>query len=523
MRTLLVVVLLGMALVTSCTSPEIGVDQSVRDTAPEPSPDRGPAAGQFERSWQSDVDIAGGATDYLLIAGNLLVVGGNGIRAVDPATGKPSWHYVEAGRELSAWIETDGVLALSTNDHAENEHLVGLDAGTGKRLWERPTDWEPLTGAAGTVLMKTPDDEHVGIDVRTGEDRWHVDERAATGDCGATSAPSPGPATLVLAELECKYPLDTLAALDTATGKPRWRRPLGELEHGRATIRDGFTLFKGEARTVLIDRDGRDLYTVDAAKKSLCDEDFRVERDRVLLDCGGDGQLISIDSRTGTVSQLPQQSGFTDPALRTVAGGNMFDLQPGGTHIDGLFVTPATLTVTDLASGDTTHAALPSTIATIARQGEVTWLGVAGDLLLIASDPGPTRLTAYALRSTTQPTELGGVSPHDWPDACALAAGLPSQELKPEPMTIGNVTINASCETSPGGIIIQIAWVAPTEEDAAELFGDGEPSTVGADEESRVDGSYGALLRVGRTIVRVQAYSPQPVDEILRVVVANLH
>lgn len=560
------VVGLGLVIVVSgCSGPDsssIAVEHTVVDSAPDRLADSGPQPGTYQQVWQATADTGNEIADYHLISGHLLVVTSTGFQAYDARTGKPTWHYREPGRTVQGWAATNGAILLSTSDdRSADRHVIGLDAGTGEQLWEWEENWSTIVSsrgpsgfppvgrgdaAAGIVVVIKPDSpsERLGIDARTGKERWRITNSDVADRCAAPAAGSNASSDdLVLVDLGCGRGDSVYVALDAKSGEPRWHRSSSLSPTMRATMRDGITLWDvGSEPPVLIGPDGQDLFIAPPGTMcgSLCDP--VITGGRALLTYRDDEQRedvrVSVDLVTGEATVVPGSPGQVFlRATTAVAGGRVYEVAPmvDPEHPVSGALLPAMLSVTDPTSHQVHYAALPFPAPTAAPAESVGWFGVAGDRIFTATQPGtltdssgPPVLTSYAVRDTTPPTELGGVPSQSWPDPCALSAGVPTEDEleRGTPITIGSVSIPAtSCEIdlpAPdyGRVTLTVAWVAATEEDADALFGDGEPPTVDADEERGV-GSTFSRLRVGRTIVSLDSTNGD-MTEIGRVVVQNL-
>ncbi|HXN09651.1 MAG TPA: PQQ-binding-like beta-propeller repeat protein, partial [Steroidobacteraceae bacterium] len=126
---------------------------------------------------------------------------GDHVLALDAATGDEVWHYARAlpqgttanaMRNIALWADK---VYLGTSDC----HEVALDARTGKVAWDRaicdPKAWRITGGplvAQGKVMQgltghEPGGDVIVGLDARTGEERWRFHSIAQPGDPGDSS------------------------------------------------------------------------------------------------------------------------------------------------------------------------------------------------------------------------------------------------------------------------------------------------------------------------------------------------
>jgi outer membrane protein assembly factor BamB len=527
------------ALVLTGCGLNVEVDHLEAESAPKPLADRGPAPGTYRQSWQVTAATGKEPANYRLVAGNLVVVTRSGLFAYDARTGKPTWHYREPGRELWSIAESDGVIVLGSyrgeDVRNEDEHVVGLDAGTGEQLWETTEEWELLAGgspgsptppewgdaAAGVVVVepKFPR-QRAGVEARTGKTLWKISSKDVAEKCTDKTGTA-GTGAIVLIRMSCSVPERVMVALDARSGELRWRRSLPSLGDPtvRPTIRDGVTLWdETGAPPVLIGADGKELFTGPAGSSCSCD--LLVTGGRALLTHRQDKReaLVSVDVRTGKATPVP---GWTSVLgdVRSEAGGQMYEIRPTVSQGHASSLLPAGLTVTDAASGRLRWLPLPFASPSFTREEGYTlpstWLGVAGDRLFLAiqtlrpgtAEPGAAPvITSYALAGTEQPVELGGVPASDWPDPCRLLTGLPpetetSGRREPgEGTTIGQVriprlTCTAFAKDGYDSIGVQVLWVSRTEGEAAGLM-KGVRAVIAGNAK---------VVRVGRVIVAVRA------------------
>jgi outer membrane protein assembly factor BamB len=244
--TLLTVLVTGV-LLAGCGL-NVDVDRTEAESPPKPLADRGPAPGTYKQAWQVAASSGKRPASYRLVAGNLLAATKTGVYAHDAHTGKPTWHYSEPGRQVWSIAESDGAIVVHTyenvhedgSDHIRDEHLVGVDAGTGEELWESTKEWSILTGgrtgsntpptwgdaADGVVSVQAESPfERAGVEARTGKKLWQVSDHDVAEACtDKTGTASTGP--ILVTPLSCGMPDDVIVALDARSGELRWRRAL---------------------------------------------------------------------------------------------------------------------------------------------------------------------------------------------------------------------------------------------------------------------------------------------------------
>lgn len=559
-------VVLAVAVVAGCSGLGVETDHATVEQGPEPFGAEGPQRGAFEPTWSAE--LPAGAEGYHLVDGQLVVVVEDGLQAFDARTGEQTWHYREPGRSTWTLAASGGAVVLQTylsgtdgeSSTIEDEHLVGLDAGTGELLWENTDEWSitsqgysssssstVLGDSADGIVVTSPDGPFTrgGVDARTGEEKWRVDDHDVAEDCTPKVADDAGDAgaaddaaELVLIRISCGLPDDVYVALEAQTGELRWRRPVSGTGGGYTTMRDGYALIDAAERPpVIVGPDGEDLFVGEDGTRCTCE--LQVAGGQFVLkyeNADSDDLLVTIDPADGTarpVEAWPETYG--EPI--EVAGGTLYAI---GQTPYGLL--PTMLTAVDVAdvagaAGGAASGAASGPVRTVPWLAELTgvyrpWQGFAGTTLLsvrqaiVGGDPadpaGPPVLEAYEVRTPGEPAELGGVSPGEWPEPCALLAGLPVDaddaadepgqfpEVAPpgEPVQVGTVMLpRTSCGVRLGfddGVGVSIVWTGATPEQAAALAaGRGRGLLPRSADEARLLADGSVLLRVGRALALV--------------------
>ncbi|WP_165912912.1 PQQ-binding-like beta-propeller repeat protein [Tamaricihabitans halophyticus] len=569
---LIVAILCCLGLLASACG---GADfESGTAPAPKPLPDRGPVAGSYQQDWQIEPETGTERAGFQLIAGHLVVASKTGLRAYDARTGKPTWHYREPGRQLWSWATTDDAIVYGSyreeGDQIHDRQMTGLDARTGEPLWDAAEEWqvmsdgrggssssppEPGDAAAGTVLVQDGPLARAGIDARTGDVRWRIEQGDVTDEC-AVGKPSTGNGDssggkLLLAELSCKVPDQILAGIDAESGEIRWHRPIPRFSASGAVMRGGVTLLddvREDGPPVLLGPDGSEIFT--GPDGTSCSCELREAGEDVLLSYRGEGEvepgLVRIDPRSGDVREVSNWPGRSLSEESVTVGDSLYEL---GDTASGGQALPMMLSVTDTAKDQAKFAHLPRTgVQPTGDLGQVqqSWFGVAGDRLYLAEQPvdpetesnKPPTIRAYSVADATEPTALGGVQPSDWPDPCAALAGVVrGEDVSTEPggsVDIGDVTIPAvQCRSISElrSVELQVWWMSGDAKQARQLFdhmdGAGK-STVGADRELTTDEPDQVWLQVGPAIVSVgmdaldSGFSTKTREQALRKIVSNL-
>lgn len=548
--------LVGDGVHDRVTRPTIGVEQRVVD-APQVLAVNGPAAGTFRQEWRRHLPLAGVQGGEAYLAGtHVVVTSPDGLHAYDARTGENGWHYREPGRTLWGLAVTAGVVVVETHGDL-GVRLVGLDAATGRRLWTSPDEWrlthhgddgsrtmgESADAAAGIVAVEPEGEpQRLGIDARTGEKRWTTRLHRWSGDgCapvgGSEHARQDRDGEVLLAVL-CDA---TVLALDAATGDALWSRPLSPTGTEPVTSGGVVVLETGGSRAMnwedglptMLGRDGRRLFRLEPGTSCLPCRPLSAAG-RVVLpydDEHGRSRIAVVDPRDGRVwSGLAAPGG--DPAYVS-DGTRIYALRP--TLVGTGQLLPAGLAVFDVRANEWHLAPLPYSMLP-ARAGQPAppppaLVGAAGGRLFAVATPprdvpdARLELTSYASTGTREPTELGGVPAHDWPDACALLRNVQfedweSRAREPEPplRIDGSTVARPGC--TRGEAEVRVLWVAATAQEADALL-DGVASDAGSDEESTAGLPDGArIVRVGRTIVLVRDYETR--ESTVRAVVREL-
>lgn len=177
-------------------------------------------------------DLANAPNDRTLLMGNERIL------CLDAATGKLLWKHeydcpysisYAAGPRCTPTVADGRVYALGAEGH-----LTCLDAVSGRVLWTRNFQQDfsapvPIWGFCGHPLVEGdllvclvggPGSVAVAFDKITGAERWRALTASESGYCPPTMIEAAGRRQLVI------WDADNLNALDVATGKVLWSRPL---------------------------------------------------------------------------------------------------------------------------------------------------------------------------------------------------------------------------------------------------------------------------------------------------------
>lgn len=174
-------------------------------------------------AWKLDIGKADTYTFSPAVAGtSVIVAGGEGaIARVDGATGKALWR-IKAPTKLTAGVGTDGSMIVVGGVKGA---IYAYDMN-GKALWTAQASSEVLSAPAvgeGIVVVRSFDNRIVGLDAKTGENKWTVQRPSPP----LTIRNAPG---MVIAgkDVIVAQPGGKLVSLMLANGAPRWEIAVGE-------------------------------------------------------------------------------------------------------------------------------------------------------------------------------------------------------------------------------------------------------------------------------------------------------
>lgn len=174
------------------------------------------------------LDLADGSTEwstdlgYQLVsspalAGDLVLVGADGLHALDRSTGDERWTSPTGDVIVSSPAVADGIAVVGSNDGS----VYGIDARDGERRWVVDTGGPVVSSAriaGGVAYVGGGDGDAYAIEVTTGRVRWH----APTGGGALRSSPAIGDDALYVGTDDRR-----VVALDLADGARRWSRQVG--------------------------------------------------------------------------------------------------------------------------------------------------------------------------------------------------------------------------------------------------------------------------------------------------------
>ena len=160
-----------------------------------------------------------------LESGRVLVGSEHGVRAIDPRSGKESWHYTRSNAQLCDVAVTNGVAVAVFRTEDRCDEAVALDADTGVRQWTRNVSFggDVVLDATESIVLAVAERSVVTLDPNNDNIRWRYEppERcrileAAVGDAGV----------VVLQRCSGSPTAVQLRMLDGFSGDPRWSRDL---------------------------------------------------------------------------------------------------------------------------------------------------------------------------------------------------------------------------------------------------------------------------------------------------------
>lgn len=169
-----------------------------------------------KKKWEFNTGV-GFAGSTVIGANGLLYTGNyNYVYAIDKRTGKKRWRF-ESKRDINSnpTVGADGTVYIIGSDKT----LHALDGGTGREKWTYATHgmgfYAPTLDAEGTVYFIS--DKVYALNAADGSVKWDFDAE------GQTPLGSPALNDGVLYFGTAGKKEGTVIALDTATGKPKWK------------------------------------------------------------------------------------------------------------------------------------------------------------------------------------------------------------------------------------------------------------------------------------------------------------
>jgi outer membrane protein assembly factor BamB len=199
-------------------------------TAPPADVPSGTPAGAVFEVWSTE---GGPVPEDVVEGGRVLVGSAHGVRALDPVTGEPAWHYTRSNARLCGLAVTDGLAVAVFRTEDRCDEAVGLDAGTGVRAWTRNVDFRAdvtLSATDRIVLAHSPTGL-VTLDPTGNNIRWrHVPPSG----CELLGSDAGDAGVAVLQRCEGS-PVLQLRLLDGFDGAAHWTRelPLSDGEDAR--------------------------------------------------------------------------------------------------------------------------------------------------------------------------------------------------------------------------------------------------------------------------------------------------
>jgi outer membrane protein assembly factor BamB len=168
--------------------------------------------------------------------GSLVRIRVDEVVSYDGATGRPQWTLPIPGTDVACSISNDtgtgGTgpvgLVMYGQDSITCDHVMAVDLGTGRQLWATPLHSSysgdsalGALGVAGGTAVVLTDDGIIGLNVRSGANRW-----TRTSECGFEQLAGSGGTAVALSD--CGGTSNYVVSIDPATGKVAWRHKIAE-------------------------------------------------------------------------------------------------------------------------------------------------------------------------------------------------------------------------------------------------------------------------------------------------------
>jgi outer membrane protein assembly factor BamB len=272
----------------------------------------GTPAGAVSEAWS----VPGGPLPESVVESGRVVIGSpNGVRALDPATGKEAWHYTRANARLCGLTATNGVAVAVFRTEDRCDEAVALDADTGVRAWTRSVNFrrDATLDSTDQIVLAASSTGVVTLDPTGSNIRWRY---APPEQCELLDAEVGSAGVAVLQH--CNGAADVrLRLFDGFEGGPHWTRDL--------PARDG-------AEIRLLGADGMIGVLVDDEFEGFSQSDGSVLA-RIPVPAGAEVQQATAGTVTlvrvdGTLSALDVASGsvlWSVPALGLPSPADLAD------------------------------------------------------------------------------------------------------------------------------------------------------------------------------------------------------
>ncbi|WP_131899294.1 PQQ-binding-like beta-propeller repeat protein [Actinomadura rubrisoli] len=440
----------------------------------------GPPPGPLTASWEQPTRMHHGpvagydSVAYDVAQGQVVTASGRGLEVRDARTGAGRWSYRRSGWTLLGWSATRSrLIAYFERDGRRDDRLlVGFDALSGGLLWRREGDRPAaasrttLRWPAGSGVVLTTDEGRRELTGRSAESGAEVWRRRLPAGCRlfeGAGRPSDARETLAALALDCPG-RSRLLAVDPASGRIRWSRPLGSAESPEVAMLDGVTLASDGTALRAFDQHGTQFGVWEGdgvCGDAVCPSVLAAGRLVVVFRPEGARQgTARMEARDVPSGRVAWRRDVPAYAALAQAGGRVYALRPRLSEV----LLPAGIDIVSADGGTTTTAPAPIAVDPD-LPGVRPWMAAAGGLLYVAVAEAPPRpegsARLIAFRggpAGTGPAELGGVAEADWPDACALlekpdlaAVRLDSYATGPTRASVGRVHLPhpVSCTYEP--------------------------------------------------------------------------
>ncbi|MEV0535546.1 serine/threonine-protein kinase [Kitasatospora sp. NPDC050463] len=241
---------------------------------------------------------------------------GGAVYAVDTATGEQRWRHALDRASMAQPAVADGHVfvasARSVSSDLNAPHLFALDMQSGEESWRFPLDGSVGTAPMildGTVYVRTDLDTLYAVDVKSGKQRWSLQNVTAA---VPSSAASPS-GVYALSR-------DGLYFVEASTGRPQRKSPTGSDGTSRSiALADGLLYFPVSAYSGF----GSILLALDVESGELR---WRRETTRAVE------SSLAVADRTIYFSSGQRGSTATLHAVDAIAGGQLWTATLGGTE-----------------------------------------------------------------------------------------------------------------------------------------------------------------------------------------------
>ncbi|GGK83858.1 hypothetical protein Sme01_17970 [Sphaerisporangium melleum] len=469
--------------------------------------------GEARTRWQARYP-AGTYGDAALAGGDVLVVTGALLAAVDAASGRERWRRPMPDGRVLDWLVPAGRVVLATSratPTGDASVLRAASSADGREVWRRDGlsragVWRaPYAGEEVRVIPAWAAGDRLvtGVDPGTGDIRWTWRPPAG---CGTPVMSASAGETVVVA-IGCGTGV-ALVALDPAAGRVRWRADVRSVQDIRL-LPAAVAVTGGEGLVLLDAGTGRQVTRI-----SECAPDCappRASGGRILLAYpAGDAEVLS------AVGTTPRAAATAGPGPGTGAetlwrlveraepgreaarhSGFVVDATPGGLALGLLYDGTAPGWAADLIDpvrGVLGRWILPVRYRPFGMRGRTVFA------VEVAGGPGMAR--SLNLAAVDLPLDGPPVTAPA-PDPCDLLAGTPGLRAVP-PVPPFSEVARLTCDfVDARGMRLTVGvWSAPGPQSAADLWRQARDTSEGHGLDAAGDEAFGSGPRDGMIVAR---------------------